>query len=47
MEWPPRSGKHESFPEMGRAVWVTVEAAEALLVKSQVPILDAVRKFLL
>jgi predicted NUDIX family NTP pyrophosphohydrolase len=32
---------------MDRAAWVTVEAAETLLVKSQVPILDALRKFLL
>src|ERR1044071_7853027 len=21
MEWPPRSGKHENFPEMDRAQW--------------------------
>lgn len=41
MEWPPRSGRMQSFPEVDRAEWVPLERARALLVASQVPMLDA------
>ena len=41
MEWPPRSGRRQSFPEIDRAEWVTVDVARAKLVKGQVPALDA------
>lgn len=41
MEWPPRSGRMQSFPEVDRAEWVPVARARELLVASQVPILDA------
>jgi predicted NUDIX family NTP pyrophosphohydrolase len=27
MEWPPRSGRLQSFPEIDRAAWFSVEAA--------------------
>jgi predicted NUDIX family NTP pyrophosphohydrolase len=30
----------QEFPEIDRAAWVTVDAARALLVKGQVPLLD-------
>jgi predicted NUDIX family NTP pyrophosphohydrolase len=40
IEWPPRSGRMQEFPEIDRAAWVTVDAARALLVKGQVPLLD-------
>lgn len=36
MEWPPRSGRTESFPEVDRAGWFGREAAEGKLVKGQV-----------
>ncbi len=41
IEWPPRSGKHASFPEADRAGWFTPEAARAKLNKGQVQVLDA------
>jgi predicted NUDIX family NTP pyrophosphohydrolase len=41
IEWPPRSGRHASFPEVDRAEWFSPAAARAKLVKGQVPILDA------
>jgi predicted NUDIX family NTP pyrophosphohydrolase len=40
LEWPPRSGRTQEFPEIDRAAWVGVAAARDLLVKGQVPLLD-------
>ena len=37
MEWPPRSGRTASFPEVDRAAWMTLDAARPKLVKGQVP----------
>ena len=41
LEWPPRSGRRQEFPEVDDARWFTVEAARAKLTKAQRPILDA------
>ena len=43
MEWPPRSGRVQEFPEMDRAEWMTTERAAEKLVKGQVPILAELR----
>lgn len=40
LEWPPRSGRVQEFPEVDRAGWFGVEEARAKLVKGQVPFLD-------
>jgi predicted NUDIX family NTP pyrophosphohydrolase len=40
LEWPPRSGRMEEFPEIDRAAWVTVDEARTKLVRGQVPLLD-------
>jgi predicted NUDIX family NTP pyrophosphohydrolase len=40
MEWPPRSGKMQSFPEVDRAAWFDVNEARERLHKGQVPILE-------
>jgi predicted NUDIX family NTP pyrophosphohydrolase len=40
LEWPPRSGQVQEFPEIDRAAWVTVDVARTKLVKGQVPLLD-------
>jgi predicted NUDIX family NTP pyrophosphohydrolase len=40
MEWPPRSGRMASFPEVDTASWVAVPRARELLVAGQVPALD-------
>jgi predicted NUDIX family NTP pyrophosphohydrolase len=40
MEWPPRSGKMQSFPEVDRAAWFGIDDARQRLHKGQVPILD-------
>ena len=36
MEWPPRSGRQQAFPEVDRAGWFTVEEAEEKLLAGQV-----------
>ncbi len=41
MEWPKGSGKTAEFPEIDRAAWVSPERARELLVKGQVPAIDA------
>lgn len=41
MPWPPRSGRVQSFPEVDRAEWMTMDAARPRLVKGQRPALDA------
>jgi predicted NUDIX family NTP pyrophosphohydrolase len=40
IEWPPRSGRQTSFPEVDRGEWFSPAAARAKLVKGQVSILD-------
>jgi len=41
LEWPPRSGRIERFPEVGEARWMTLEKARAMMLRSQMPLLDA------
>lgn len=41
LEWPPRSGRRQAFPEVDRVEWLPVEAARPKLVKGQRPVLDA------
>lgn len=40
MEWPPKSGKKEQFPEVDKAAWFTIEEATIKINKGQVPILE-------
>jgi predicted NUDIX family NTP pyrophosphohydrolase len=46
MEWPPRSGKRELFPEVDKAAWVGLDRARFLVSKGQVPLIDALRRHL-
>jgi predicted NUDIX family NTP pyrophosphohydrolase len=41
MEWPPRSGRHQQFPEVDRAEWMGLDLARHPLHKGQRPIVDA------
>ena len=41
MEWPPRSGRVTSFPEVDRGAWFPIAAARCRILKSQEPFLDA------
>jgi len=40
MEWPPRSGKMESFPEVDKACFFSLEEARRKLKEAQIPFLD-------
>ncbi len=40
LEWPPRSGRVQEFPEIDRTAWLGLEEARVKLVKGQVPFLD-------
>jgi predicted NUDIX family NTP pyrophosphohydrolase len=40
LEWPPRSGRFQQFPEIDRAAWCSLEEARSRLVKGQVGFLD-------
>lgn len=40
LEWPPRSGRMQSFPEVDRAEWMPVARARAMLLPAQVELID-------
>ncbi len=40
MEWPPRSGEVQEFPEVDRAGWFDLEAARKKILPAQAPFLD-------
>ena len=40
MEWPPKSGKLQEFPEMDRAAWFPLAVARVKIKASQVPLLE-------
>ncbi len=40
LEWPPRSGRTQSFPEIDRVAWFHLETAKAKVVKGQVALLE-------
>jgi predicted NUDIX family NTP pyrophosphohydrolase len=44
LEWPPRSGRMQPFPEVDRVAWFTLDAAHRKIVAGQRPILDALRE---
>lgn len=46
MEWPPGSGRIESFPEIDRAEWFAIERAKVKIVRGQVPLLQALQEWL-
>ena len=41
LEWPPRSGRLQRYPEVAEARWMTLDEARALMLPSQLPLLDA------
>jgi predicted NUDIX family NTP pyrophosphohydrolase len=40
MEWPPRSGRTEEFPEIDRVAWLSPDDARPRLVAGQRPVVD-------
>jgi len=44
IEWPPRSGRLQSFPEAAEARWMTIAEARSMMLPSQLPLLDALER---
>src|SRR3954471_24427309 len=40
MEWPPRSGRRRSFPEIDRAAWFSIADARLKILKGQAVFID-------
>ncbi|MCX6469201.1 MAG: NUDIX domain-containing protein [Corynebacteriales bacterium] len=43
MEWPPRSGTLQSFPEIDRVAWFDLQTADTKILASQRPFLERLR----
>jgi predicted NUDIX family NTP pyrophosphohydrolase len=46
MQWPPRSGRRQAFPEVDRASWFTLVQARDKILAGQRPLLDALERLL-
>lgn len=44
LEWPPKSGKMRSFPEIDKGEWFTITNAKEKINIRQVPLLDELQK---
>lgn len=40
IEWPPRSGRQQTFPEVDRAAWFGLDEARRRILSDQVPLID-------
>ena len=41
VEWPPRSGQRQRYPEVAEARWMGLAEARQMMLPSQLPLLDA------
>jgi len=46
MEWPPRSGRRQSFAEVDRAQWFGADEARRKLIAGQAPFIDRLEQLL-
>jgi len=46
LEWPPKSGRMRSFPEVDRAQWFTLAEAREKILPGQAPFIDRLRDLL-
>jgi predicted NUDIX family NTP pyrophosphohydrolase len=46
LEWPPRSGRQQEFPEVDRAEWFDLATARTKIIAGQIPLLDELAAFL-
>jgi predicted NUDIX family NTP pyrophosphohydrolase len=46
LEWPPKSGRIQAFPEIDRAAWFPLDEARAKIVTGQRPILGELAEWL-
>jgi predicted NUDIX family NTP pyrophosphohydrolase len=40
IEWPPKSGRRQNFPEVDRAAWFDLETARSKMLSGQVELID-------
>jgi predicted NUDIX family NTP pyrophosphohydrolase len=40
IEWPPKSGRRQSFPEVDRAEWFDLETARSKILSGQIELID-------
>jgi predicted NUDIX family NTP pyrophosphohydrolase len=45
IEWPPRSGRSQAFPEVDRAAWFFLEPAKVKILSGQIELLDRLDRF--
>jgi predicted NUDIX family NTP pyrophosphohydrolase len=46
MEWPPKSGKMQKFPEVDKAEWFSIEEAKEKINQGQLSLLDELAEML-
>jgi predicted NUDIX family NTP pyrophosphohydrolase len=46
MEWPPKSGRLQTFPEIDRAAWFALSVARAKILQSQSALLDRLEELM-
>jgi predicted NUDIX family NTP pyrophosphohydrolase len=46
IEWPPKSGKRQTFPEADRAAWFTLDQAREKILPGQLELLERAEKIL-
>ena len=44
MEWPPKSGLKQSFPEVDRAAWFSIDGAKQKINSGQIPLIEQLEK---
>ncbi|MBB5394876.1 NUDIX domain-containing protein [Mucilaginibacter sp. AK015] len=44
IEWPPRSGKKATFPEVDRAEWFTIDEARVKIIPAQVGLIEELER---
>jgi predicted NUDIX family NTP pyrophosphohydrolase len=44
MEWPPKSGRYQEFPEVDRAAWFAIDEATRKILKGQAAFLDQLQE---
>jgi predicted NUDIX family NTP pyrophosphohydrolase len=44
LEWPPKSGVTQQFPEVDRAAWFATDVARRKILKGQVPFIDQLER---
>jgi predicted NUDIX family NTP pyrophosphohydrolase len=47
IEWPPKSGKRQSFPEVDRGNWFSIEEAKIKIQPAQLPLLEELEQLIL